>query len=134
MLKKIVSIIALVVLVVTAASMAFAGGGSISGVPACNAGAVTMNVKLSFVNGTVRGNGNACVFTEGCTASVKAVLHKKQGGKWVRVSSVTQTKSATATCSAVKGTTYRVTVSCEVKDANGKVVDSLPEITSTKTY
>ena len=124
MQKKIVSILTLVVLLVTFAGMALAGGSAF--VAPCAAGDTTMNINICKSGGSILGNAKATTHKDGCTAYVTASLQKKEGKKWVSVDSHTEAKCVNLSGKLEKGASYRVAASCKVKDKNGNVKDSIP--------
>ena len=124
MQKKIVSILALVVLLVTVAGMALAGGSA--SVAPCAAGDTVMNIDICKSGSSIKGGATAVTHKTGCTAYVTASLQKKEGKKWVSVDTKTKEKSVCFSVKLEKGASYRVVASCKVKDKDGNVKDSIP--------
>ena len=137
MRKKIVSIVALVIVLVTVACTVFAesliGGGSGW---RYNAGAVSITAHVHISGKSVVGTGTAVCGNENYTAKVTVSLEKKkEGGDWTAMSgSVTKTKRATTTKSATKKMSYRAFVSCEVFDENGNSKGTITKYSGTTTY
>ena len=124
MQKKVVSILALIVLLVTVAGMALAGGSAF--VAPCAAGDTTMSINICKSGGSILGNAKATTHKDGCTAYVTASLQKKEGKKWTSVASDTKEKCVNLSVKLEKGVTYRIAASCVVKDKDGNVKDSIP--------
>lgn len=124
MQKKVVSILALIVLLVTVAGMAFAGGSA--SVAPCATGETMMSLKIRKSGSSIIGNATAVTYKTGCTAYVTASLQKKTGKNWTSVASDTKEKCVNLSVKLEKGVTYRIAASCVVKDKDGNVKDSIP--------
>ena len=127
MFKKIISVAALVVFLLSLAVAAFASGGGGSA-PRCNA-VYTINNQLYISDGKVIAR-STFTGTSGYAEVTVSLKKKTSNGKWTTVRKpATGVKTKTVTAEAESKTTYRAYVNCVVYKDKEKteVLKTFPE-------
>lgn len=89
---------------------------------------------ISISDGNAQAIGKVSWVPTGYSVSITVSLQKKAGNTWTNVTSVAGARSANASATAVKGTTYRSHVMCKVYDSSGNLIDTLTLVSNTQTY
>ena len=133
MSKKVVSIVALVVLLLTLVVNAFAIEPMMDISRA--AGEVKVAAYVTFdKDGNAKATGSVTTLPANYTAKVTVELQKKSGGSWVKVKEGTGGRSACALSKATSGVSYRAHATYDIWDNNGKKLDVQPKNSGSKTY
>ena len=129
MVKKLVSLLALILIVTAIASVSVAESIQPYAAVECRAIAV-----ISISGGKAQAIGNAASIPDGYTVSTSVILQKKSGGSWIKVTSSSGSNEACASSTATKGVTYRAYATCKLYNSEGDFVDSISATSASKTY
>ncbi len=95
-------------------------------------GRIVASIKAS--GSKIVGIGELIKIPSGYTSRIYINLQKKVDGKWKWVASKADDRSVMISMTAVKGTTYRVSVMGRIYDGNGTLIDTLRSTSSEKAY
>lgn len=98
---------------------------------ALGANAITAQLKIS--NGEVTASGR-CITSQKKSVKIYVYLQKQIDHQWVLVSFSSSNRTASVSCSATKGVTYRCYVVGRFYERNGKLAETLTKTSSFQTY
>ena len=130
MVRKIISVLVLVVLFVSVACSALAAR---PGIILMMAGS-KVKASVSISDGKARANGVVTKLDSGYYAETTVGLQKQSGSNWIKVASGSGKMDASISATATKGITYRAYVTCRIYDSTDTCVDTISKASGSKTY